>query len=218
MIRGAIFDMDGTLTDSNPFWDKAPGAWLSSIGKKGKPGLARQIFAMTLPEAADFMTAEYGLTQTPQEIIDGINAEMERFYLNDVPLKKGAGELISMLNERGVKCAVASVTDRFLVEAVLKRFGLADMIGAVVTTAEVGVGKLKPDIYLRAAEKLGTKPRETLVLEDAAHALKTARNAGFPTVGVFDEASEDLQEEVRALSDIYMKDFSDLSEIEAKLK
>ena len=57
--------MDGTLTDSNPFWDKAPGAWLSSIGKKGKPGLARQIFAMTLPEAADFMTAISPGAKTP---------------------------------------------------------------------------------------------------------------------------------------------------------
>lgn len=211
MIRYAIFDLDGTLTDSNPFWDKAPDAWLETVGKKAKPGLARQIFSMTLPEAAEYMTAEYDLTQSPGEIMDGVNREMERFYLNEVPLKEGVRDLITILKNKGIHCAVASVTDRYLVEKVLDRFDLLQSFSAIVTTDEVGAGKMEPDIYLKAAEMMGGSPGETLVFEDALHALHTAKKAGFLTVGVYDEASADLQNEVREASDIYLGDFSDLT-------
>ncbi|MCR5826629.1 MAG: HAD family phosphatase [Oscillospiraceae bacterium] len=213
MIRGAVFDMDGTLLDSNPYWNLAPGAWLSTLGKQAKPDLAQTIFAMTLPEAADYIIAEYALSCTPQAVIDGINEAMERFYRKDVPFKSGVPELLHALRARGVPCAVASVTDRHLVEAVLRRFDLLDCFAALVTTSDVGVGKQEPDVYLRAAELLGSTPPETLVFEDALHALRTARRAGFRTVGVYDDASAQVQAQLRALSDIYLPDFSDCSAV-----
>ena len=110
MIRGAIFDLDGTLLDSNGFWERAPEAWLAALGKRAKPGLGRAIFSMTLPEAADYLIAEYGLAQTPEEIAAGVNAAMERFYRQEIPVKPGAPALIRALHARGVPCAVASVT------------------------------------------------------------------------------------------------------------
>ena len=62
MIRGAIFDLDGTLLDSNPYWDRAPEVYLAGLGIQAKSDLGLTIFPMTLPEAADFMIGEYGLT------------------------------------------------------------------------------------------------------------------------------------------------------------
>ena len=217
MIRGTIFDLDGTLLDSNPFWDQAPGAWLATLGKQAKPGLGQTIFSMTLPEAAEYLIAEYDLVQTPQEIASGVNAAMERFYRNDIPLKPGVPALLRALRAHGVSCAVASVTGRRLVETALERFGLRPFFAAIVTTDEVGVGKNSPDVYLRAAEQLGASPAETLVFEDALHALITAKGAGFRCVGVFDAASTDRQNEIRAVSDFYLSDFSDCSDILAAL-
>ena len=85
MIRGAIFDLDGTLLDSNACWDRAPAVWLAVQGRQAKPGLAEATFTMTLPEAADFLLREYALTQSPEEIMDGVNAVMERAYLEEIP-------------------------------------------------------------------------------------------------------------------------------------
>lgn len=211
MIRGAIFDLDGTLLDSNPWWDRAPAEYLASLGRQAKPSLAKTLFSMTLTEAARYMTAEYGLTQTPQEISDGVNAAMERFYREKTPLKPGVPALLDALRERRIPLMVASVTDRPLVEAALRRHGVADRFDGVVTTAEAGAGKHVPDVYLLAARRLGSSPSETLVFEDALHALRTAARAGFRTAGVYDAACEEQQDEIRAISDCYLRDFSDLS-------
>ena len=91
MIRGAIFDLDGTLLDSNPYWNKAPNAYLASVGKQGRETLDREIFHMTLPQAAEYMIAEFGLTQSPEEIVDGVNAAIRRYYLEEIPgtMRKG---------------------------------------------------------------------------------------------------------------------------------
>lgn len=210
MIRGAIFDLDGTLLDSNPYWNKAPNDYLASVGKQGRETLDRDIFHMTLPQAADYMIAEFGLTQSPQEIVDGVNASIRRYYLEEIPVKEGVSDLLAALHQRGVPLAVASVTDKHLVEAALGRFDLLKYFACIVTTDDVGVGKQKPDVYLRAAELIGCRPEETLVFEDAIHALHTANRAGFPTVGVYDEASKDRQAEIRNASEYYLKDFRNI--------
>ena len=218
MIRAAIFDLDGTLLDSNPYWDKAPEAYLASVGVTAEPGIGKTIFAMTLPEAVEYLRRTYGLSQTGQEITHGVNAMMERFYLREVPVKEGIPALLDALNDRGLAMMVASVTDRSLVETVLRRHGLLERFAGVITTDEVGKGKQEPDIYLQAAERLGCAPGEVLVFEDALHALRTAKKAGFPVVGVFDEASREVWEEIRAVSDWNLPDFSNLDGLLAAME
>ena len=210
MIRGAVFDLDGTLLDSNPYWAKAPVVYLASLGKDADPDLARTIFSMTVPEATAFMIREYDLAVSPEEISAGIAGIMENYYRCEIPMKDCVPALLGVFRERGIPCAIASVTDRPLLEAALRRFGILSCFDAIVTTAEVGVGKHAPDVYLRAAACLGSTVSETLVFEDALHALKTAKRAGFRTVGVCDSAMEGQAEEVRRFSDCYLPDFSDL--------
>ena len=168
---------------------------------------------MTVPEAAEYIIREYGLDRTPDEIAAGVNTAMEEFYRNEIPMKDGAAEAIRKLAEMHIPMAIASVTDRALVKAALDRFGLADLIACVVTTDDVGVGKQEPDIYLQAAEMIGSAPENTLVFEDALHALRTAKKAGFRTVGVYDAASAGEQEEIHRESRFYIRSFREIGNV-----
>ena len=211
MIRGAVFDMDGTITDSNPFWDRAPAAFLEKLGKKAAPELPRIIFSMTLQEASEYMINEYSLSLKPEEVTDGIYETMGRFYSEEVELKPGIREILGLIRKMGIPMAVATVTGHDLVEKALGRHGISELFECVVTTDDAGAGKHDPAVYIMASDKIGSRAEETLVVEDALHALKTAGSAGFITVGVYDEASRDLQREIRAASDLYLPDYRELS-------
>ena len=105
------------------------------------------------------------------------------------------------------------MTGRCGLQLHVRRFGLLDRFQAIVTIADVGVGKQAPDVYLEAARRLGSSPGETLVFEDALHALQTAKKAGFITVGVYDDASKDKQEEISGTADYYLKSLRNIGEV-----
>ena len=210
MIRGAIFDMDGVLLDSNGYWEKAAVEYLKSLGIPFQPGLAQAIFEMTLPEAADYLIREYGVKKTPEEISDGCNQVMLGFYQTEIQPREGIFQLLDALQMKGIPMIVATVTDRPLVEAALVRHGLLDFFEGIVTAAEAGEGKSSPRIFLEAARRIKRKAEESLVFEDALHALETARKAGFVTVGVYDAYSEEKQEALKAKAHVYLRDYHDI--------
>ena len=208
MIRGAIFDMDGTLLDSMPFWENAGEIYLASIGVAAKPGLSKVLYPLTVPEAAAYLKKAYSLPQTPTGIEEGINRTVESFYFDKAPAKNGVAEFLEGLRGYGIKKAVATVTGRECAGAALTRLGLMPLFERIVTSDEVGAGKDRPDIYLRAAQVLGTSVKQTLVFEDAVYAARTSARAGFVTVGVYD-GSCTVQEELRSVCRYYISGFED---------
>ena len=212
-IRGAIFDVDGTLLDSMFIWDTIGEAYLRSIGYQPKENLNETFKNMSLHQAARYYQTEYGVTQSIDEIMDGVNAMLERYYRFEVPLKPGVAELLERLRQDGVKLCIATATDRHLVEAALDRCGVLSCFGEIFTCNEVGHGKDEPDIFEVALRFLGTRREETLVFDDALYAVRTAKEAGFPVAAVYD-SHERSQAEVRARSDLYLEDLTQLVELQ----
>ena len=212
-IRGAIFDVDGTLLDSMFIWDTIGEAYLRSIGYQPKENLNETFKNMSLHQAARYYQTEYGVTQSIDEIMDGVNAMLERYYRFEVPLKPGVAELLERLRQDGVKLCIATATDRHLVEAALDRCGVLSCFGEIFTCNEVGHGKDEPDIFEEALRFLGTRREETLVFDDALYAVRTAKEAGFPVAAVYD-SHERSQAEVRARSDLYLEDLTQLVELQ----
>ena len=212
-IRGAIFDVDGTLLDSMFIWDTIGEAYLRSIGYQPKENLNETFKNMSLHQAARYYQTEYGVTRSIDEIMDGVNAMLERYYRFEVPLKPGVAELLERLRQSGVKLCIATATDRHLVEAALDRCGVLSCFGEIFTCNEVGHGKDEPDIFEASLRFLGTRREETLVFDDALYAVRTAKEAGFPVAAVYD-SHERSQAEVRARSDLYLEDLTQLVELQ----
>ncbi len=203
-IRGAIFDVDGTLLDSMFIWDTIGETYLRSIGYQPKENLNETFKNMSLHQAARYYQTEYGVTQSIDEIMDGVNAMLERYYRFEVPLKPGVAELLERLRQDGVKLCIATATDRHLVEAALDRCGILSCFGEIFTCNEVGHGKDEPDIFEAALRFLGTEKSETVVFDDSLYAIRTAKETGFPVAAVYD-SHEKEQDKVRLLADIYLK-------------
>ena len=91
----------------------------------------------------------------------------------------------------------------------MQRLGLLGYFAQIFTTGEVGVSKHEPTIYLLAAQALGSAPGETIVFEDSLYALKTAKAAGFYTVGVYDADGESDQAGLKAAADLYVKELGE---------
>ena len=208
MIKGAIFDLDGTLLDSMFIWDTIGEEYLRSLGKEPHEDLKETFMTLTLEEAAEYYREHYGVTLSVKEIVDGVNAMVEQTYRTKVTLKPGIAEYLAWLKENGVRMCVATVTDRYLVEETLERLGVRHYFSEIFTCAEVGFGKDKPIIYQKALEHLETEKRDTYVFEDMLFALNTAKTDGFPTVGVYDR-HEAHQDDLKELSDYYIRDFTD---------
>ena len=209
MIKGAIFDVDGTLLDSMPIWDTIANDYLLSLGIKEEKPLAPIFKSFSQAQAAQYYIDNYGLKLSPEEITAGVNAMIADFYENKVQLKAGAAEFLQKLCFFGVRMCIATATDSSLVTAALSRCGVLPYFSAVFCCSEYG-SKSSPEIYRAAAEHLGCEKAETWVFEDALHAASTAAKDDFPVAAVFDRAEKE-PEELKKISRVYLEDMQDFS-------
>ena len=212
-LQSAIFDMDGTLLDSMYIWDDLGPGLLRRQGIQPAPDLAEKLKVMTLRQGAAYCKEEYRLPQSVDGIVRDIEAQVEDFYRSRVEAKPGVKKFLSLLKMEGVWMYVATNTDRDLVEAALKHTGLEGYFRGILTCAEVGVGKKEsPEIYERAMRRLRGNKKDTVIFEDALHAIRTAKTAGFRVCGVYDPSAEADQEEIKSLSDYYIRSFEEMFE------
>lgn len=207
-ISAVIFDLDGTLIDSMYIWDTLAEDYLKSIGVKPKPGLCDAVNTLMMEDAAEYLKTEYALPFTLEQIFEKINIMVEDFYFNTTSLKDGVLEFLQLLAGKNIKMCVATASERYVTEAALKRCGIMHYFEEILTCSEVGCDKTKPHIYNKALEILGTKAEETLVFEDAVHAAKTAKSAGFKVCGFYDK-SEKNQSELKNTADFYITSFKE---------
>ena len=207
MLKAAIFDFDGTLFQSNSVWVSAGERFFESIGITPKANLQEEIRTMSLYQSACYIREEYGLSQTVEEIMEGINRTVENCYFHEVQPKQGAISFLRELKAADIRMCIATATDRYQIEAALKRCNMLDFFEEIFTCSEIGHGKDEPIIFRRAMEYLGTDRSNTVIFEDALHAIQTAKADGFLTVGISDPYIQE-QESVQSLCHCYLTDFS----------
>ncbi|MGB8456002.1 MAG: HAD family phosphatase [Anaerocolumna sp.] len=209
-IKGAIFDLDGTLLDSMFIWDTIGGNYLQSRGITPMENLNETFKNMSLKEAAQYYRKNYGLTEDVKTIVDGVNQMIGHYYYEQVLPKEGIKEFLDILVKEGVKMCVATATDLHLADAALKRTGLRDYFCSIITCTGVGSGKDKPKIFETALLELGSPKENTVVFEDALYAVQTAKEAGFTVVGVYDSSEADNEETIKKRVDIFIRSFHEM--------
>ena len=198
----AIFDMDGTLVDSMGYWDAVAEEYLHSRGVADVPEeILQRTATMTMNETLGVFIREFGLDDTPETARTELQRIMEGHYRRDIELKPGAAERLAGLFAKGTRMCVVSATPEPLMELCLTRLGVRRYFQFVLSCESVGAGKDRPDIYYAAAQRLGASPEGTAVFEDSLSALRTAKGAGFYTVGVYDDAEGSRWGQITALAD-----------------
>ncbi|MCM1506813.1 MAG: HAD family phosphatase [Ruminococcus flavefaciens] len=214
MIKGVIFDLDGTLIDSMNVWYDIDRAFLRENGVQNPPeDISDRVKKLTVDKSAELFIREFGLNLTVEYIIDRIEELVRHEYFYNIPLKSKVLETLDFLDRYSIPYGVATVTYRNLAEAVLKRLGIYDRIKFLLTSAEFPQGKKSPDMYLKCAEIMGFLPENVLVAEDSLHCIETAHGAGFITAGVYDSLSAVDRPEIERKANYYFIKLNELTDI-----
>lgn len=208
-IKGAIFDMDGTLVDSLMLWDvlwEALGErFLGRSGFRPTAEEDKAVRTMTLKGVAESMHQIYGFAESAEALRQIARDIFLDFYQTKVQLKPGVREFLEECRSRGIKMCLATATAPRLLQPALEHCGIGDYFSQVLSCAQIGKGKDRPDIYLAALESLGTAPEETCVFEDSLVAIETAHKIGLKTVAIYDRYNYG-QEQMKAIADEYIED------------
>lgn len=209
-IKGAIFDLDGTILDSMHIWPQIDEDFLGRRGIALPDDYVKDIAAMGFHEIAIYTKNRFSLSETLEEIKNEWNEMSVMAYATAIGLKQGVKEFLEFLKENGVKMSVATASNELLYMPALENNGILQYFDEFTTLAEVKNGKGSSDIYFRAAEKIGVSASECVVFEDLYDGLKAARGDGFFTVGVKEKYAVVAEEMIKEESDIFINDFFEL--------
>ena len=201
-LKGFIFDMDGTLLESMGLWDKLYADLFAEDGLTMPDGFSLAVNHLKLSDCADYAVHNTPIKMTRDEIEEFWHEHALEAYSDKVPLKPYAAKLLSLLVNHGGRIGVATALGEDLFWPCLKQNGVAPLFWSGTSIEEVGVGKDRPDVYLRECSKLGLKPSQCAVFEDSHIGIASAKNAGFFAVGVFDAASADHWDTLNFYADI----------------
>ncbi len=209
MLKGAIFDADGTLLDSMSIWEQLGARYLAAAGIAAKPELSAILAPMTLEESSRYLKAAYQLPDSVEQITAALVGLLRSFYRDEVALTPGAAEYLHRLRAQQIPMLVASSGDKALLRAAFARLQIDGYFLDILTCSELQTNKREPTIYRRAVQVLGTAPQETAVFEDALYAIQSARCAGLLTVAVADASNRAEAVRLRQTADYFIRDFTD---------
>ncbi|QQY80286.1 HAD superfamily hydrolase (TIGR01509 family) [Keratinibaculum paraultunense] len=209
-MKGAIFDLDGTLLDSMWLWDSLAYKYLLSIGINPPRDLDKQLEELTLREACVYMKEKFNIRYTPDKIKEDIESLLTDYYANKLQLKPYTLEILKEFKNRGIKMVIATSTDKHLVLMALNRHGIYDYFEFIQTVEDVGISKGNPKFFEITINKLGLNPEEIWVFEDALYPMISAKKCGLNIVAVKDESALKDLEKIKEVADIYIDNFSQL--------
>ena len=208
-VEAVVFDLDGVLVQTEEVWDEVRGAFVLERGGRYDEEAQRAMMGMSSPEWSRYLHEELGVADEPDEIAAEMVRRMLARYRERLPLIDGAVEAVERLAARW-PLAIASSSNRPLIDAVVEGAGLAERFRATVSSEEVPRGKPAPDVYLEAARRLGVDPSRTAAVEDSHSGIRSAKAAGMRVLAI-PNPSFPPDEDALAQADVVLAGLADLT-------
>jgi HAD superfamily hydrolase (TIGR01509 family) len=183
VIEAVVFDLDGVIIDSEQIWDRVRESLVKEWGGQWSSHAQRDMMGMSSLEWSRYMHEILGLSASPEEISAEVVRRIEGIYRKDLPLMKGAVQAVDRLAGRW-PLAVASSSNRELIDLVLSLAGLSRRFSATISSEEVPRGKPAPDVYLEAARRLDVEPTHCVAIEDSQNGFLSAKSAGMRVIAI----------------------------------
>jgi HAD superfamily hydrolase (TIGR01509 family) len=183
VIEAVVFDLDGVLLDSEQVWDDVREQLARERGGRWSDRAQADMMGMSSPEWSRYMHDVVGLDESPEEINDEVVRRMLERYREALPLLPGAIEAVRRVAAEW-PLALASSSNRPVIEAFLDAAGVQELFAATVSSEEVAGGKPAPDVFLEAARRLGAAADRCAAIEDSGNGLRAAKAAGMRVIAI----------------------------------
>lgn len=204
-----IFDLDGTLIDSNGVWVEVDKIFLARRNAPYTQEYYEGVAHTILSNCAVFTKEYLNLSESCEEIIAEWMELAEGQY-NDVPLKPGVREYLDRCREAGHRMVIFTACVPEHCKAAIEHHNLAPYFERIIYAQEMGVDKKSPAIFRKVAEMLQVAPKDCVLFDDSLSACKAAKAAGMTVVGVHDPFFKDSEPDMRELCDQYIMGFDQL--------
>jgi HAD superfamily hydrolase (TIGR01509 family) len=209
VIEAVVFDLDGVLLDSEQVWDEVREELARERGGRWHERAQRDMMGMSSPEWSRYMHEAISLPEPPEEINAEVVRRLERHYREHLPVIPGAREAVERLAQRW-PLALASSSNRELIDLALELMGIADRFQATVSSEEVARGKPAADVYLEAASRLAVDPTRAAAIEDSHNGIRAAKAAGMRVIAIPNEHFPP-DEEALAQADVVLETLGELT-------
>lgn len=210
-FKNAIFDLDGTLLDSMGEWNNLGRNYLLYKGIINSPdNLNETLNSMSMMEAAEYFRTYFKINGALEDIVSEIKGFIEDKYRYELELKPYAREYLEKMKDENVQMCILSASPMSMVNDALERNNIMKYFSHVITCDQIGYGKDRPDAFYLAADRLRASSGDVIVYDDAYFALLAAKEAGFYTVGVYDDHYAHKRNYIETISDLYIESFQEL--------
>ena len=207
----AIFDMDGTLLNTMPYWRMTTLEYLLAHQIPASPDVLTRMFSTSSRRLVMEYCHSLGLDPDRNEVIREMEGFMNRHYLYDAKLKcASVPQFLSRLKANGVRMCVATGSPRQFAGNGLRRLGLMDFFEFVTDNYEGEHSKEQPAYFAALLARLGTTPDRCWVFEDALYAIESAKANGLRVCAIEDAAQAGDRDAIRALADVYIRDYREI--------